>query len=94
MIVDEPSLAREAHDAQKAGHGALARRQDGAGQQHFSVPPTPLKEQRRERWDSRGKAGRQAGHGDVSWRGRDILTHRSLRRPLHHQANWKWPKSS
>jgi len=49
MVVDEPSFVREAHNAQKAGHGALARRQDGTGQQHFSVPPTPLKKQRRER---------------------------------------------
>ena len=49
MVVDEPSFVREAHDAQKAGHGTLAWRQDGTGQQHFSVPPTPLKKQRRER---------------------------------------------
>jgi len=49
MIVDEPSFAREAHDAQQAGHGALARCQDGTGQQHFSVPPTPLEEQRCKR---------------------------------------------
>lgn len=49
MVVDEPSLVREAHDAQKAGHGALAWRQDGTGQQHLSVPPTSLEEQRRKR---------------------------------------------
>ena len=94
MAVDEPSLVHQAHDAQKAGHGMLARRQDGTGQQSFSVPPTPLKEQRRKRQDHRGEAGRQAGHGDVSWRGRVILTHRPLRRPSHCQASWKWPKSN
>jgi len=49
VVVDEPPLARQASDPQNAGHGATARRQDGAGQQHLGVPSAALKEQGRKR---------------------------------------------
>jgi hypothetical protein len=35
-------------DAQDAGHRALTRDQNGADQQHLSVSPTPLLEERRK----------------------------------------------
>ena len=76
-----PSAQGRVVDAQYDGAG---RHEHGGQQrQRFSVPPTPLKEQRRERGDHRGEAGRHAGHGDVSGRGRVTLTHRPLRRPSH-----------
>lgn len=48
VVVHEPPLARQAGDTQDARHRALARGQDGAGQQHLSVAPTALKEQGRK----------------------------------------------
>ena len=48
VIIHEPPLARQARDVQDAGHGALARRQDGTHQQHGGVTPTALKEQGRK----------------------------------------------
>jgi hypothetical protein len=48
MVVGEPPLPGEPGDPQDAGHGALARRQDGADQQHLGMLPAPLEEQRGE----------------------------------------------
>ncbi len=48
MVVDEPLLAHKAGNAQEAGYGALARCENGADQEHLSVPPTSVEEQRRE----------------------------------------------
>jgi len=48
VVVHESPLLRQARDAQDARHHALARRQDGASQQHLGMAPTALKEQRRE----------------------------------------------
>jgi hypothetical protein len=48
MVVHEPPLAAEPGDPEDAGHGALARYQDGPDQQHLGVPPTPFAEERRE----------------------------------------------
>ena len=39
VVVHEAPLARQTGDPQHAGHRAPARCQDGAGQQHFGVPP-------------------------------------------------------
>jgi hypothetical protein len=82
VIVDEAALPAQPRDAQQARHGALAGCQDGAHQQHFSMPPRSLlHEHRREGQDDRGEAGRQAGHGDVSWRRPTTLAGRPLRHP-------------
>jgi hypothetical protein len=49
MVVDEAPLPAQPHDPQQARHGALARGQDRADQQHPSVVPgSLLQEQRRE----------------------------------------------
>ena len=49
MVVGEPPLPAEPRDPQEAGHRALARRQDGADQQHLGMAPgSLLQEQRRE----------------------------------------------
>jgi len=56
-------------DPQQAGDRALPGRQDRPDQQHLGMSPAPLAEERREAQEHRGKAGRQAQHGDVSWRG-------------------------
>ena len=48
MVVGEPPLAAEPGDPEDAGHGALARRQNGPDQQHLRMPPTALAEERRE----------------------------------------------
>ena len=65
VVVHEPPLTREACDPQDAGHGAMARCQDGTAQQHLGVTPTPLQEQGRKRQDERGKARWQVKHGSV-----------------------------
>jgi hypothetical protein len=46
MIVDEVPLATEAGDAQDAGHGALAGRQDGADEQDLGIVPGSVAKER------------------------------------------------
>src|SRR5215203_6885452 len=68
MIIDEVALAAEATDAQDAGHGALARGQDGADEQDLGMAPGAVAKQRRKGYNDRGEAGGQVQHGGVSWR--------------------------
>src|SRR3712207_1914491 len=73
MVVGEPPFPAEPRDPQEAGHGALARGENGADQQQLGMAPCSLlPEHRSEGWDDRGEAGWQV-HGGVSWRGRTSL---------------------
>src|SRR3954468_19764965 len=68
MIVDEVAFAAEAGDAQEAGHGALAGRQNSPDEQHLGMAPGAGAKQRGKRYNDRGEAGGQVQHGGVSWR--------------------------
>ena len=68
MVVDEVALAAEANDAQKAGHGAFAGRQNSPNEQHLGMAPSAVAKQRRKGYNDRGEAGGQVQHGGVSWR--------------------------
>src|SRR3954447_9959131 len=68
MIVDKVAFAAEAGDAQEAGHGALARRQNSPDEQHLGMAPGAVAKQRRKGYNDRGEAGGQVQHGGVSWR--------------------------
>jgi hypothetical protein len=48
MVVDEPPLPTEPGHPQDAGHRALPWNQDGADQQHLSMPPCELAKERGE----------------------------------------------
>jgi hypothetical protein len=55
VVATEPRLVRQAHDAQGLGDGALARRQNGAGDQHQNAAPDGRGEAR----PKHGQPGRQ-----------------------------------
>ena len=48
MIIDEVTFSAEAGDAQDAGHGALAGRQDGSDEQDLGMVPGPVAKERRK----------------------------------------------
>jgi hypothetical protein len=48
MVIGEPPLPAEPHDPENVGHRALPWHQHGPDQQNVSMPPTPLREERRE----------------------------------------------
>ncbi len=83
-----------ARDAQDARHRAAARRQDRADQQQLGMAPGAVDEQRRERQDDPGEAGRQGQHGGVSWRGRQQPIHHARFVTSAQSMRRKWPKSS
>ncbi len=86
--------SRAAHDAQDACHRALPRREDRADQQDLGVSPRAVDEQRCERQDRSGEAGRQGQHGGVSWRGRHQPIRHARFVTSAHLTSRKWPKSS
>ena len=56
--VHKPPLLRAAQDAQDACHRALPRREDRTDQQDLGVSPRAVDQQRCERQDKAGEAGR------------------------------------
>src|ERR671920_2079199 len=68
MIIDEVALAAEANDAQEAGDGAFAGRQNSPDEQHLGMAPGAVAKQRGKGYNDRGEAGGQVQHGGVSWR--------------------------
>jgi hypothetical protein len=92
--VHELSLLRTTQDAQDARHRAAARRRDRADQQRLSMAPRAVDEQRCERQDDSGEAGRQGQHGGVSWRGRHQPTRHASFVTSAHSIRRQWPKSS
>jgi hypothetical protein len=55
MIIDEVTFAVEANDAQNAGHGALARRQDGSDEQDLGMKPGLVAKERSKRYNDCGE---------------------------------------
>jgi hypothetical protein len=94
VVVDEAALARAAGDPQQARHGAPARSQDRADEEHAGVPPGAVDEQRRERQDDRGEAGGQVRHGASLARDAASLPSRPLRGTQNGLSRTHWPKSS
>ena len=92
--VHESPLLRAAQDAQDACHRALPRREDRADQQVLGVSRRAVDEQRCERQDDPGEAGRQGQHGGVSWRGRRQPIRHARFVTSTHSTRRKWPKSS
>src|SRR5919112_4233840 len=74
MIIDEVALAAEANDAQEAGDGAFAGRQNSPDEQHLGMAPGAVAKQRGKGYNDRGEAGGQVQHGGVSWRKRCQIT--------------------
>lgn len=94
MDVDEVPVACVAGDAQHVCHGAPTRDQDRANQQKLGVAPGAMDEQRRERQDDPGEAGRQRWHGGVSCRKQRQPTRHARFVTSAHTTRRKWPKSS
>jgi hypothetical protein len=70
------------------------RRVDRADQQDLSVSLGAVDEQRCERQDDPGEAGRQGQHGGVSWRGRHQPIRHARLVTSAHLTRRKWAKSS
>jgi hypothetical protein len=67
MVAAEPTLARQAQDAQHAGHGAHAGREDGTEQEGAGVALRALAEEHRERYDHGDEVGWQCRHESPLW---------------------------
>jgi CubicO group peptidase (beta-lactamase class C family) len=67
VVAAEAALAREAQDTQHARDGPYAGREDGAEEKGAGMPPGPLAEERRERYEHGDEAGRQRRHESPLW---------------------------
>ena len=63
MVAGIVPVAAEAHDPQRSRHGALARGQDRAHQQHLGLAPRPVLEQPGERDENGYNGVGQSEHG-------------------------------